>query len=456
MIAIAAARSIAQRLALPQVPLFLQVLSLMLLSLVCAQVVNLLIIFSLPPQVPDFYRVSEIVEALDGQPVAHRDGAPALLVSLAPSAPEAGYVGVYSRRVIAELSQRLKIPQSSIVVVSEPPRWLGYHDVVLARQRLMRNAGGRDSPMLIAPFKVGIRQPDGAWKIVRPEDVFPTAWQKRIVLWFVVSAIALAPAAFWFARRLAAPISAFAAAAERLGRDPKAPPLQLHGPVEVERAAIAFNEMQGRLRRYVEDRTDMVAAVAHDLRTPLTRLRFRIESAPEALQKKMIADIDQMEAMIAATMAFVRDASFPAERRRLELVSLVESVADEMAETGLDVTAEVGPPVVIDGDPVALRRLVNNLLDNAVKFGACARARVYREESTVVIEVDDDGPGIPEAERERVFEPFHRGERSRSRETGGAGLGLAVVRSVARAHGGDADLQNRSEGGLRARAHLPL
>jgi len=450
------ARFISKRLALPQAPLFLQVLSLVLLSLVCAQVVNLLIIFSLPPQVPDFYGVAEIVEALNGKPVAHRDGSPALIVSIAHAPPEAGYLSVYTRRVIAELAQDLKAPQNAVVVASEPPRWLGYHDVVLARQRLMRNAGGRDSPMLIAPFKVAIHQANGEWKIVRPEDVFPSAWQKRILLWFVVSAIALAPAALWFARRLAAPISAFAAAAERLGRDPQAPPLELDGPAEVERAAIAFNEMQGRLRRYVEDRTEMVAAVAHDLRTPLTRLRFRIESAPEAMQKKMIADIDQMETMIAATMAFVRDSGYLAERRRLELVSLVESVADEMAETGLDVTAEVGPPVVIDGDPVALRRLVNNLLDNAVKFGACARARVYREDSTVVIEVDDDGPGIPEAERERVFEPFHRGEPSRSRETGGAGLGLAVVRSVARAHGGDADLQNRSEGGLRARAHLPL
>ncbi len=455
MIAIPA-RYLSKRFDLPQAPLFLQVLSLVLLSLVCAQVVNILIIFSLPPQVPDFYRVPEIVEALDGKPVAHRDGSPPLLISIAQSPPESGYLSAYTRRLIADLARQLKVSPNDIVVASEPPRWLGYHDVVLARQRLMRNAGGRDSPTLIAPFKVAIRQANGEWKIVRPEDVFPTAWQKRILLWFVVSAIALAPAALWFARRLAAPISAFAAAAERLGRDPKAPPLQLDGPAEVERAAMAFNEMQGRLRRYVEDRTDMVAAVAHDLRTPLTRLRFRIESAPEAMQKKMIADIDQMETMIAATMAFVRDANYLAERHRLELVSLVESVADEMAETGLDVTAEVGPPVVIDGDPVALRRLVNNLLDNAVKFGACARARVYREDSTVVIEVDDDGPGIPEADRERVFEPFHRGEPSRSRETGGAGLGLAVVRSVARAHGGDADLQNRSEGGLRARAHLPL
>jgi signal transduction histidine kinase len=170
----------------------------------------------------------------------------------------------------------------------------------------------------------------------------------------------------------------------------------------------------------------------------------------------MIADVDQMDAMISSALAFVRDATQPCERSKLELSSLVESVAVEMAETGLDVSAESPAPVVINGDPVALRRLVTNLLDNAVKFGSCARARVYHEDGSAVIEVDDDGPGIGEAERERVFEPFHRGEPSRSRETGGAGLGLAVVRSVARAHGGDADLQNRSEGGLRARAHLPL
>jgi len=443
-------------LALPDVPLFVQVLSLVLLSLVGAQIVNIFIIFSLPPQVPDFYRVAEVVETLEGRPVAHRDGSPPLLIFSARSPPPPGYLGPYNKRVVIELAQQLKVSPNDVVFASDPPRWLGYHDVVLARQRLMRNAGARDIPMIIAPFKVAVRQPDGLWKIVRPEDEFPNAWQKRILLWFVISAVALAPAALWFARRLAAPISAFAAAGERLGRDPQAAPLQLDGPLEVERAALAFNEMQGRLRRYVEDRSAMVAAVAHDLRTPLTRLRFRVESAPESLQRKMIADIDQMDAMIAATMAFVRDASYPAERRRLELVSLVESVADEMAETGKNVIAEVGPPVVIDGDPVALRRLVNNLLDNAVKFGACARARVYRDQSTVVIEVDDDGPGIPESERERVFEPFHRGEPSRSRETGGAGLGLAVVRSVARAHGGDADLQNRTEGGLRARAHLPL
>jgi len=277
-----------------------------------------------------------------------------------------------------------------------------------------------------------------------------------VLLCFALSALILIPIVYLFARRLARPITAFARAAERLGRDPGAPPVEIDGPAEVETAAVAFNEMQDRLRRYVSDRTAMVGAVAHDMRTPLTRLRFRIESTPEPLRTKIIADIDQMDAMISSAMAFVRDSSDPAERRRLELVSLVESVADEMAETGLNVSAEGVGPVVIHGDPIGLRRLVTNLMDNAVKFAGSARARVYAESGAVVVEVDDDGPGVPDHERERVFEPFQRGEPSRSRATGGSGLGLAVVRSVARAHGGEATIENRPEGGLRARVRLPV
>jgi signal transduction histidine kinase len=218
----------------------------------------------------------------------------------------------------------------------------------------------------------------------------------------------------------------------------------------------AFNDMQERLARYVDDRTAMIGAVAHDLRTPLTRLRFRAESAPEDLRAKMTADIEEMEAMISGTMAFVRDASQPATRTRLELSSLLESLADEMSETGRDVVVEQADRIVIDGDPLALRRLFNNLLDNAVKFGRLARIRVFTDQANAVVEIDDKGPGVPGGELEQVFEPCYRRETSRSRETGGIGLGLAVVRSVARAHGGDAGLENRLDGGLTARVRLPL
>jgi signal transduction histidine kinase len=163
-----------------------------------------------------------------------------------------------------------------------------------------------------------------------------------------------------------------------------------------------------------------------------------------------------MEAMIAGTLAFVQDATRPVERTKLEVSSLVETVMDEAAETGADAAVEQAERAVVDGDPIALKRLVTNLVDNALKFGSRARGRVFAEHGMAVVEVDDDGPGVPESDIERAFEPFLRLEGSRSRETGGAGLGLAVVRAIARGHGGEVTLQNRPEGGLRARVTLPL
>ena len=170
----------------------------------------------------------------------------------------------------------------------------------------------------------------------------------------------------------------------------------------------------------------------------------------------MAKDIDEMEQMIAGTLTFVRDASHVGARKPLELSSLIESLCDEMSETGCSVTVLHREQVILSGDAVSLRRLFTNLLDNAVKFGGCATARVFNKDGFAVIEIDDKGPGISEDESERVFEPFYRGEPSRNRETGGIGLGLAVVRSVARAHGGDVELSNRLEGGLSARVRLPL
>jgi signal transduction histidine kinase len=292
--------------------------------------------------------------------------------------------------------------------------------------------------------------------LVTPRHAILEPWQQRILLVLAAAAIAVTPVAWWFARQLAAPIAAFARAAERLGRDPDAPPLDVRGSSEVGAAVAAFNLMQERLRRYVTNRTTMVAAIAHDLRTPLTRLRFRIEAAPEELRAKLAADIDEMDEMISGTLAFVQDATRPVERTKLEVSSLVETVMDEAAETGANAAVERAERAVVDGDPIALKRLVTNLVDNALKFGSSARGRVFAEAGMAVLEVDDDGPGVPEGEIERAFEPFQRLEGSRSRETGGAGLGLAVVRAIARGHGGEVTLQNRAEGGLRARVTLPL
>jgi signal transduction histidine kinase len=439
----------------PTGSLFVQLATLTGLTLVAAQAISLFLIFNLPPPTPDFYRLSEIEQTFRGNAPSFTERRQ-LQVTTADRPPGPAMEGLTAPRIRAQFAQDLGIPADSVVIATKAGPFADRRVFRIIRERIARE-GVREEHFLIAPFDVGIRQPDGRWRVVRPEPAFGlTPWQQRIALWFVLSAIAMAPVAYVFARRLSAPIRLFADAAERLGRDPRAEPLALKGPMEIRVAVRAFNDMQERLRRYVEDRTAMVGAIAHDLRTPLTRLRFRIESLPEDQRAKMANDIDQMEAMISAALTFVRDASRPGERTPLELSSLLESLCDEMAETGASTEVESGEKVVLEGDPMALRRLFANLLDNAVKFGGRARTRVFRDAANAFVEIEDDGPGIPPADCEKVFEPFYRREPSRSRQTGGIGLGLAVVRSIARGHGGDVDLVNRSGGGLTVRVQLPL
>jgi signal transduction histidine kinase len=465
-------------------PLFVQALELVIVTLVAAQLISIAVIFTLPPPPPEFYRSSEIVRALKtGQSVQPRDGR--LLVvkqggSIRMNNPET------SRRADfkAGIGKALGVPANRIELqIDNGPRFFVRRTPVTpprpdtpppqgggqpgAREPFAREGGApsggagrsaqaRDEPLIFGDFKVGVQQSDGHWLVVEPKPTLRfDSWQQRILLILLLSVIAVTPLAWLFARRLAQPITAFADAAERLGKDPRTPPLNMTGSGEVVAAVNAFNMMQERLRRYVEDRTAMVGAIAHDLRTPLTRLKFRIEAVPEDIRPKLAADIDQMEAMISATLGFVRDTNRPAVRTKLELSSLLESVIDEAAETGGDATVDRAEKTVIEGDPVALKRLVSNLVENALKYGGRARGRVFSEDGMAIIEIDDDGPGVPPAELERVFEPFYRGEPSRNRETGGIGLGLAVVRSLARTHGGDVTLANRRGGGLTATVKLP-
>lgn len=312
-------------------------------------------------------------------------------------------------------------------------------------------------PALLGDFQVAVRNEAQGWMLIEPRDQNPfDNRERRFLLLFLLSALIMLPIAWMFARRLADPFEQFADAAERLGRDPATAPPDIAGPAEVERAAQAFRQMQQRLQAYVSDRTQMLGAIAHDLRTPLTRLAFRLEALEQPARDAMERDVAEMEAMVSATMGLARSEGIGSERQKLELGSLLERVADDMALTGRKVSAEAEDSLVVDGDPVALGRLFANLLDNGETYGGKAHARLWRNGEMAVVDVDDAGPGLPPGELERVFEPFYRVERSRSRETGGIGLGLSVVRSVARAHGGDVTLENRPEGGLRARLTLPL
>lgn len=316
------------------------------------------------------------------------------------------------------------------------------------------SADAARTAVLTGDFVASLRNGDGTWTVVRSGGFEP--WRWFVMLWLVLSAAAVAPFAWTLARRLTKPIAAFADAAERLGRDPRAPPIPLEGPFEIAEAASAFNRMQARLNRYVDDRATVVGAVAHDLRTPLMRLGLRLEAAPDALRTSCEGDIRDMEAMVAATLSYVRDTNTPLERRPLDLRSLAETVIDDLSDRGAEVSLAPGDPVVIHGHSAALKAMLENLVGNAVKYTGSAAVTIEQESDQVRIEVCDEGPGIPPEDIERAFEPFFRGERSRNRDTGGIGLGLPSARATARAHGGDLTLSNRDPRGLAAVILLPL
>ena len=430
--------------------LFAQVVLLVIATLVATQLSAVIIILSLPPPALEIYTVADVAQTVRLDSSTTHEGS-RLTTVMSNNAPASDTQGFRRRAFRDALARTLSVDAADIVITQPITRILILHSSTARRLAI------EDQPILYGPFKLGIHQRNGRWLVVQPGGgIGIGAWQQRLLLVFAVTALALTPLAWWFARRLAAPIAALAAGAERLGRDPRAPPLEPRGSAEVIAAVNAFNEMQERLRRHVEYRTTLVGAIAHDLRTPLTRLRFRIEAVPEGLREKLSSDIDEMEAMVSATMEFARESARPRARGKLEIASLVETVMDEAEETGADAAALNAERLVVDGDPMGLKRVLENLVNNALKFGGRARARALTRDGMAVVEVDDDGPGIPPGEMERAFEPFHRLEASRSRDTGGLGLGLAVARAIARAHGGDVTLANRPEGGLRATLTLPL
>lgn len=305
-------------------------------------------------------------------------------------------------------------------------------------------------------FQVQAKLRDGHWITLTerfPEEMF--TWPYKLLLTLAVLLVSVIALSLMAVRWLTRPLASLAGAADELGRDIRRAPLAEQGPVEVQRAAAAFNRMQARLQTYLREREQMLAAVSHDLRTPITRLRLRAELIEdESLRAKFTKDLLEMESMTAAALDFVRGAQVDELVRPVDVVALLESVQADMEEAGqsVHVTGQAAP---YPARPLALKRCLVNLLDNAVKYGTSSEVHIEDNERELRISVADNGPGIPETELEHVFDPFHRVESSRSRETGGVGLGLAVARDVARLHGGEITLRNRPEGGLQAVLTLP-
>jgi len=258
------------------------------------------------------------------------------------------------------------------------------------------------------------------------------------------------------ARRLVKPLSELTVAVERIGGSGDAPAIPPRGPREVRGTIEAFNRMQERLRRFNEDRTRMIAAMSHDLRTPLTRLRLRAELVEDQdQQQKMLRDLDMMGDMIESVLALARDDAKREPRSLVDLSALVEGICEDASDAGEPVTFSGPRGVTIPCRPAALRRAISNLVDNAVKYGGSAAVSLSPETARVAITVDDEGPGIPPSERQKVFEPFYRIGSSRDPDTGGVGLGLSVTRSIIWEHGGEISLASRKGGGLSVRLELP-
>ncbi|MBO9712665.1 ATP-binding protein [Sphingomonas sp.] len=366
--------------------------------------------------------------------------------------------------VPASLATRLTLTDGAVL---PEPRYREHVNPAMDAE-IARAAGGGEvhgsyfgppwigSEMLFGSFRVAMRLPGAAprWRVVEtPEEPWFTRWHAMNLV-AILSLIVLMTFIAWrIARTISHPIERLAAAAAetRLGTRR---PIPAGGPREVRELAAAIAAMEARILEAAEGRTAMLAAIAHDLGTPLARLAFRVEKLPEGARERAEADIDEMRTMLNDVLRFVRDARGDM-RARTELGSLIESVADDLHAIGRPVTAKAGPRLVILADPVSLRRLLTNLADNAVRYGKAARIAWASLPGWAEVVVDDDGPGFGAAPA-ALFEPFVRGETSRSRETGGSGLGLAIVRAIAETHGGYVTLENRPEGGGRARVRLPL
>ena len=283
----------------------------------------------------------------------------------------------------------------------------------------------------------------------------PLQWPWLSTLTFGLTAAVILIAVCWFLlTRLTGPLRRLSRAADSLGRGEEAAPLPAVGPSEVRDLTATFNRMQERLTRFVADRTRVLAALGHDLRSPLTAMRVRAELVEDdETRGSLIASIEEMQGMVEATLAFARGLAVSEASETVEMGAFLAQLRKDTLDS---FDLEKGDRIELRLRPTALRRALRNVIENAVRYGRGARVSYGQDGENAFVRVSDHGPGIPNEDLERVFEPFFRLEKSRSLETGGHGLGLAIARTILRAHGGDITLANRPEGGLLATLTIPM
>lgn len=414
-----------------------RIFALVIATFLTATGVLFAVTFRGPPPVPAPQTVANIAAAL--RHVHPPTGSPAPVDIFIDDDPPRPFPGEERMPAVeAEVAQALGTQRAAVVALGEPP---------------VNAAGG---PEVRGRFQVGWQVGDD-WRIARTAPrPFLETWHRGTLLSMVLALLALLLPAWWLARAISRPIERLAMAAGGVRAGAPLGPLPEGGPAEIRTLNRAVSSMHDRLARHAEQRTAMLAAIAHDLGTPLSRLAFWVEQLPDPAHDRAVADIDEMRAMIADTLGFARDEAGERDQMRVDLGSLLDSLVEDMRVGGGMVTLAPGPRAVVRGDPRGLRRLFANLVGNAIRYGDRAALRWSAGGGQVVVLVEDEGPGIDPALAERLFEPFVRGDPSRNRATGGTGLGLAIVRSIAARHGGEVTLANRTGAGAVARVTLPL
>jgi signal transduction histidine kinase len=353
---------------------------------------------------------------------------------------------------IADLVPRLRNNEIVVWFRPEPPSG----GVRPAGPTEARSYTGQNTPERWS-FVLSISHAEDKWLNFHGQTVPATSYLSAfLALNLLSSVLGLGVVALWLVNRVTAPLNDLAQAARRLGRNLTAEPLSEQGPAEVRVAARAFNAMQARLIRQIEGRTGMLAAISHDLRTPITQIRLRTELAPESDERtKTLATLDEMNTIIGTFLDFARASGDSEARTIVDIGSLVESICNDFSDEGSDITYEGPEGIRYTCERIAMKRAVSNIIKNALTYGSRARVLFAVGNHDLTIEVEDDGPGIPCNEIETVFQPFRRLASGQARHADGVGLGLSIAQTIIEGHGGTVVLSNRPQGGLLVRIGLP-
>ena len=404
--------------------------------------------------VPD--QVLEIVHIIEAAPADLR---PALAAAARSENLSASWIAAESDTARALSGTEQVLPHSE--AAQRLPRQFGpnHHTRVFAPDKpsLAVPSLPNGAPAITPGYSLAVELPDGSWVVVHADHRF---WgldaMVQAAVWLTVLAVVTAVISLLAARQLAKPIQRFADAILLFGTHPKAAPMDMSGPSEFRAVIGAFNVMQDRIQKLMSYRTAMLAAISHDLRTPLTRIRLRGEFIQDpAQQEKLFRDVDELQEMIDGALAFFRGDAQEEKLTPLDLPSVIQTVIDDFADQGVAIPYSGPARLQLLGRPAALKRAIGNVIENAVKYASPPEVCLETGEKQVTISIRDRGPGIPPDSLELVFNPFYRVEASRNRATGGVGLGLTAAQSIAREHGGDVILANRPGGGLDVRIVVP-